>query len=114
MIHFRQAKAAAQETLTTKLGEGKPIERAVIIDDIFGKVRGLIWLTQPAPQDFPDQFAALMKETLGGYWSGLWVANGANAADAKVYDELWQGSNEIAPSLRASERVRSRGFWMKP
>jgi MinD-like ATPase involved in chromosome partitioning or flagellar assembly len=55
-----------------------------------------------------------MKEKLAGYWSGLWVANGASGADSKLYDELWQASSEIAPSLRLSERVRSRGFWMKP
>jgi MinD-like ATPase involved in chromosome partitioning or flagellar assembly len=114
MIHFRQARSVAQETVITKIGEGKPIERAIIIDDIFGKVRALLWLTESAPQDFADQFTTLMKETLGGSWSGLWVANGASAEDSKLYDELWQTASEIAPSLRASERVRSRGFWMKP
>lgn len=114
MIHFRQAQTAAQETLIANIGEGKPIERAIIIDDIFGKVRVLIWLSESAPQDFTDQFTALMKETLGATWSGLWVANGASAADSKLYDELWQTSSEIAPSLRVSERVRSRGFWMEP
>jgi MinD-like ATPase involved in chromosome partitioning or flagellar assembly len=114
MIHFRQAQSAAKETLIANIGEGKPIERAVIIDDIFGKMRALVWLTESAPKDFADRFIALMKETLDGYWSGLWVANGASAADSKLYDELWQESSEIAPSLRLSERVRSRGFWMKP
>ena len=114
MIHFRQAQSAARETLVSKIGENGPIERAVIIDDIFGKVRVLIWLNEHAPQDFADQFEALMKETIAGYWSGLWVANGAGEADSKLYDELWQASSEIAPSLRQSERVRSRGFWMMP
>jgi MinD-like ATPase involved in chromosome partitioning or flagellar assembly len=114
MIHFRQALTTAKETLIAKIGKGKPIERAIIIDDIFGKIRALIWLAESAPQGFADQFAALMKETIEGYWSGLWVANGASAADSKMYDELWQASSEIALSLRVSERVRSRGFWMKP
>jgi len=114
MIHFRQAQSAARETLIAKIGKNKPIERAVIIDDIFGKVRALIWLSDLAPHDFADQFGTLMKEQLVGYWSGLWVANRASAADSKLYDELWQESSEIAPSLRLSERVRSRGFWMKP
>jgi MinD-like ATPase involved in chromosome partitioning or flagellar assembly len=113
MIHFRQAQTAARETLIARIGEGNPIGRAVIIDDIFGKVRVLIWLTESAPQDFANQFAVLMKETIADYWSGLWVANGASEADSKLYDELWQESSEIGPSLRLSERVRSRGFWMK-
>jgi MinD-like ATPase involved in chromosome partitioning or flagellar assembly len=114
MIHFRQARTSAQQTLIAKIGEGKLIERAIIIDDIFGKLRALIWLADSAPQDFVDQLTALMKGTLGVYWSGLWVANGANPADSKLYDELWRTSSEIAPLLRASERVRSRGFWIMP
>lgn len=114
MIHFRQAQISMRESLITKIGEEKPIQRAIIIDDIFGKLRALIWLAEPAPQNFADDFAALMKDTLGVYWSGLWVANAANEADSKLYEELWQKSSEIAPSLRTSERVRSRGFWMKP
>jgi hypothetical protein len=114
MIHFRQALAAAKEALIAKIGEGNPIERAVVIDDIFGKIRALIWLNESAPNDFAGQFAALMKENSAGYWSGLWVANGANEPDLKVYEELWQASSEIAPSLRQSERVRTRGFWMSP
>src|SRR5271165_4414735 len=113
MIHFRQAQTAAQEALAAQMGEGKPIERAVIIDDIFGKVRALVWLTESAPEDFSEELTALMRETLDGYWSGLWVANGANADDTKLYDELWQTSSEIGASLHASERVRSRGFWMR-
>lgn len=114
MIHFRQAQISMRETLIAKIGEGKPIQRAIIIDDVFGKLRALIWLAEPAPQNFADDFTVLMKDTLGVYWSGLWVANAANEADSKLYEELWQKSSEIAPSLRASERVRSRGFWMKP
>ena len=114
MIHARQARSTAQDILAAKIGDGKPIERAVIIDDIFGKVRALVWLTKSAPQDFKDQFVALMNESLGDYWAGLWVANGATQADSKLYDELWQASSDLTPSLRLSERVRSLGFWMNP
>jgi MinD-like ATPase involved in chromosome partitioning or flagellar assembly len=114
MIHVRQARSVAQDLLAAETGEGKPIERAVIIDDLFGKIRALVWLTVSAPTDFANRFKVSMNESLGSYWSGLWVANGAAQADAKLYNELWSASNELGPSLRLSDRVRSRGFWMNP
>ena len=48
MIHFRAVRTAAVEILSTRAGEGQPIERAVIIDDIFGKVRVLAWFASSA------------------------------------------------------------------
>ena len=114
MIHIRQARRAARDILAAKTGDSKPIERSVIIDDVFGKVRALVWLAKSAPQDFKDEFVILMKENLGDYWAGLWVANGATEADSKLYEELWSASEEVAPSLRLSERVRTLGFWMNP
>jgi MinD-like ATPase involved in chromosome partitioning or flagellar assembly len=114
MIHFREARTIALGALRSRTGEGQPIERAVIIDDIFGKVRVLAWLSSGAPQTFASDFRALMQQELGVYWADLWIASGASEADRKLYDELWQASREIEPSLRLSERTRSRGFWMKP
>jgi cellulose biosynthesis protein BcsQ len=114
MIHFRQGRAAAIATLVSTTGEGKLIERAVIIDDIFGKVRALLWIAASAAPNFADEFAVSMQQNLGVYWAGLWVASGAGQADAKLYDEIWAGSSEITPSLRLAERIRSHGFWMRP
>lgn len=114
MIHVRQARSVAQDLLTTEIGEGKPIERAVIIDDLFGRIRALVWLAGSAPTDFVNKFGVSMNESLGSYWAGLWVANEGTQADAKLYEDLWNASREIEPSLRLSDRVRSRGFWMNP
>jgi CobQ/CobB/MinD/ParA nucleotide binding domain len=114
MIHLRRVRTAAKELLVPRIGEGRPIHRAIIIDDIFGRARVLVWLNGSAPQEFAEELTALMKEQLKGYWSGLWIADPANEADAKLYEELWQTADEIAPALRVSERVRSRGFWVEP
>ena len=112
MIHIRQAREDAQRLLTAQIGEGKPIERAVIIDDLFGRIRVLLWLAPSAPKDFVAGFDKSFRESLGDFWAGFWVATGASEADAKMYDTLWDGSNEVLPFLRLSDRVRSRGFWM--
>ena len=114
MIHFREVRAAAVEMLSPLVGEGKLIERAVIIDDIFGKVRLLAWFAPSASPTFVSELNALMHQRLGVYWAELWVASGASEADCRLYEELWTASNETAPSVRLSERIRSRGFWMKP
>src|SRR5271166_3602404 len=94
--------------------ESKKVSRTLLVDDIFGKVRVLAWFAASAPPTFASDFSALMHQKLGVYWADLWVASGASEADRKVYDELWEASNERAPSLRLSERIRSHGFWMKP
>jgi MinD-like ATPase involved in chromosome partitioning or flagellar assembly len=114
MIHFREVRTAAVELLRTRAGEGQPIERALIIDDIFGKVRVLAWFALSAPPTIADDLKALMNQELGAYWADLWVASGASEADCKIYEELWKASNERAPAVRLSERTRSLGFWMKP
>lgn len=114
MIHVRQARSVAQELLAAETGEGRPIERAVIIDDLFGRIRALIWLTGTAPTDFVSKLNVSVNESLGSYWAGFWVANEATQADSKLYDELWIASSDLGPSLRLSNRVRSRGFWMNP
>ena len=114
MIHFREARASAIKLLRDSTGEGKWVKRAVLIEDLFGKCRALLWLAESAPGNFADDFSAEMHRNLEIYWAGLWVGGGSNPADEKLYGEIWATSNEIAPSLRLSERVRSRGFWMKP
>jgi MinD-like ATPase involved in chromosome partitioning or flagellar assembly len=113
MIHFREVRAAAVEILSAHSGEGQPIERAVIIDDIFGKVRILAWFAPLIPPTFSSDLKASLQARLGVYWADLWVASGASEADRRVYEELWQASDEKAPSVRLSERIRSRGFWLK-
>lgn len=50
MIHFREVRTAAIEILRSQTGAGQPIERAVIVDDIFGKVRVLAWFAASAPR----------------------------------------------------------------
>jgi MinD-like ATPase involved in chromosome partitioning or flagellar assembly len=113
MIHFREVRPAAIELLSARVGEGKPIERAVIIDDIFGKVRVLVWFAPSAPPTFAGNLEDLMHQELGVYWADLWDATGASEADRRLYEELWEASEERAPSVRLSERIRSRGFWMR-
>jgi len=113
MMHFRETRPVAVSILREHVGEEKPIERAVIIDDIFGKVRVLVWFSCSAPAIFSDQFTDSMRDALGVYWAGLWIASGASRVDTQLYEDLWVASKEIAPSVRLSERIRSRGFWLK-
>lgn len=114
MIHFRKGRSDAIEALRRQTGDGLPFERAVIIDDVFGKVRALVWVAGHAPATAADHFATLMEHSLGAYWAGVWIATGASEADGKFYADLWEASSEIGPSLRVSERTRSRGFWVRP
>jgi hypothetical protein len=107
MIHFREVRTTAVGILGARVGEGQPIERAVIIDDIFGKVRVLVWFAPSAPPTSAGDLNDLMRQKLGVYWADLWDATGAGEADRRLYEELWEESSERAPSVRLSERIRS-------
>ena len=114
MIHFRQARATALEILRTQTEERQAIERAVIVDDVFGKIRALVWLAASHSPDFQSVFTELMKEKLEANWAGLIVASDASEADARLYLDVWNKAREITSSVRLSERIRSRGFWVNP
>jgi cellulose biosynthesis protein BcsQ len=110
MMHFRQARAAAEAVL---LEFESQLDRAVIIEDVFGKIRVVAWLSQDAPPEAGDRLRDKLSQEAGSFWSGdLWVANGAAAADLQVYFAAWEEGDEITRSLRRSSRRRTRGFWL--
>ncbi len=111
MTHFRQAREA---TATALQQNGSLLDRAVLIDDIFGKIRVVAWFTGNAPPNAEADLRVALTAASGPFWSGdLWVASGAAAADLQVYETVWEEADEIAPGLRRSSRRRTRGFWLE-
>jgi len=111
MIHFKQAR----EATATVLQQSEAIlERAVLIDDVFGKIRVVVWLAADVPPNAEADLRVPLTTASGPFWSGdLWVANGAPAADLQLYETVWQEADEFAPKLRRSSRRRTRGFWLE-
>lgn len=112
MKHFREASRAAEEVIQR---HEDVLDRAVLVDDVFGRIRVIVWLRPEAPSGVADHLRAALEEAAGVFWAGdLWVASGASSADLAVYDTAWEEGAEITTKLRRSSRRRTRGFWLDP
>ena len=115
MKHFDEARRDSEKRLQQILHEDAAIERAVVIEDVFGKIRTAVWLAPDSSPEFPQRVATEMSDAAGPFWSGaLWVASRQPGADQEVFERAWREGTEIAPRLRRVERHRSRGFWLQP
>lgn len=118
MKHFDEAIHDSIGVLRQNIGVVRGIERSVLIDDLFGKIRALIWTTPDAAADTAPRLESALKDAGGPYWSGeMWTARDAAPADTAVYDAAWNEAVEIDPErreLRRLSRYRTRGFWLDP
>lgn len=118
-VHLDEARAAAVEVMAAILKSGRGIERAVVIDDLFGRVRVVIW-----PGDIEDAAALRatidheLREACAQYWTGdVWLAGPATPReDQLLYDTAWAEGVAVTSSnaLRLNDRHRSRTAWFLP
>lgn len=113
MKHWDEARSDSTERLREFVDRESRIKRAVLIDDIFGKVRVVAWLAPGCPPEVRSGIPELMKEAAGPFWSGdLWIASDASRDDEAVYEAAWDAGEEVTPRFRRSDRHRTRGFWL--
>lgn len=118
MLHMDEARARAIEAISGVLGGSTQDTRAVLIDDLTGRLRVVLW----APKDAVHDLARRLQESLshpeaaGPYWTGeVWAASDAGQADRSVYDQAWKEGRElVAGKLRVLDRYRTRGAWVTP
>ncbi len=112
MMHFRQASndvAAALERWEARF------ERAVIIEDIFARIRVIVWAAADHEAAALETLGEELGRDSGPFWSGdLWIANGSSSADLEVLEQVWQEGEEITSRIRRSGRRRTHGFWLDP
>jgi len=111
MRHFSEAR---QATVAVLQRNDALLARAVLIDDVFGRIRVVVWLAEEANRDAVEGLREELTKAAGPFWAGdLWLANGANTADQQVYEGVWAEGEEKTQKLRVSERSRTRGFWLE-
>ena len=112
--HIDEARRAAVEILVAALADAPQSTRMVLIDDLFGKLRLVLW-PEGAPSHWIDEIRKRLNEEALGVWSDdLWIINGKESeADRIVYQSSWDESMEHPdePRLRTMNRYRSRGAW---
>ncbi len=113
MKHWDEARYDSEKRLRQLVDAERHIERAVLIGDIFGKVRVVAWLAPGCPPEVSSRIRELMQEAAGPFWSGdLWVASEASGVDEAVYEAAWEEGVEVTSRFRRADRHRTRGFWL--
>lgn len=111
-----EALRGGTEALRRVLDVHPEIERAVLIDDIFGLLRAVFWARGGNNQGLSEQINTALSAAADPYWSRqVWDASSASAAEKLVYDRAWQDGKALPGSdrLRISMRHRSLGVWLE-
>lgn len=116
-IHLDQALERSVEVLGELIDQGA-LRKAVLINDLFGKIRVALWPT-PGQSGLQQSVAQQMEDACKGLWSGtIWLGTveGAPASDDDVVAEAaWNGGVVTKrAALRINDRHRNRTSWFLP
>jgi hypothetical protein len=115
--HLDEARHSAVALLIAALGNAPSDCKMVLIEDLYGKLRLVIW-PGGGPEDMVDDIRKELGEEAQGVWSDdIWtVTKDVSDADKVVYENTWKESKPHPDEsrLRILDRYRSRGAWFYP
>jgi hypothetical protein len=113
--HFDEARNDALDAMRRLLEEEPSIERAVLIDDLFGRIRAVIWGPKESAKAHEELVSHRLRDAAGSFWAGeLWLGARASDADQLVYDRAWDEGHVVNDRLRLADRMRNRMAWFAP
>ena len=107
-LHFDEAKQAAIADVRTWVGATSQDVRAMLIVDLFGKLRLALWSNAAADT---TSLAQYLVANCGAWWTGeVLHVKELDPVTAKVYDSAWDSARLDAnePRFRVHDRHRSR------
>ena len=110
-IHFDEAKKAATTDVRRWIGASSQDLRAMLIVDLFGKIRLAIWSSVAADT---SGLAENLVANCGAWWTGeVLHVTGLDVVTAKVYDSAWDSTrrDDSEPRFCVHDRHRSRTAW---
>lgn len=115
--HWAEARSDATSALLAFQRTGR-LERAVLIDDIYGRLRVVAWPSTAEPREpLAAELGSVLRNAGGAFWSGdLWVADeSAGPADREVYEQAWALGHALddADRVRRTDRHRTRMAWFE-
>jgi hypothetical protein len=112
MLHADEAREHALARLREITDAAPEGVRVVLIDDLYGRIRVLLWL--PGAEPLEEQVRQGLSDAAGRYWTGeIWRGNGASESDRLIYEQAWNEARDIVPGkLRVLDRHRARGGWL--
>ncbi|WP_143763361.1 KGGVGR-motif variant AAA ATPase [Methanothrix harundinacea] len=114
--HMDEARQSTINYLRSLIDEVKPIERVVLIDDIFGLLRVVLWLKTDDKDELRKRINEELKEKASPYWSEeIYFAPSEDEVEELFYERAWnEGLNDdSSESLRIVDRYRSHGSWLQ-
>jgi cellulose biosynthesis protein BcsQ len=110
--HWDEARNAGVKALRTLAEEKRVFEKAVLVDDIYGMIRVVIWPTSTASHDAEQLARDTLASVTGAFWAGdVWVAPGRTRAEKTLYESAWREGRPVSDKVRVSERTRSKSCW---
>ena len=119
MTHLDEARRDAADALVAFVHDDPTIEKAVLLDDVFGSVRAVVWLRQEGDTtQLRERLTAILAKAAGeSFWSGqVWIhSSGTPKSDSLVYDRAWDEGRPIPSSdrVRITDQLRSRLAWFR-
>lgn len=115
--HLDEARRDSIKALRDSLASNLSIERAVLIEDLFGKMRVVVWGAAGSEDTRAQGIAALvtaLTTAAGPFWGdALWRGPGANETERMLFDRAWLEGRTIDANdrLRVADRWRNRTSW---
>ena len=110
-LHFDEAKQAAIADVRTWVRAASQDVRAMLIVDLFGKLRLALWSDTVSDT---TSLAQNLATNCGAWWTGeVLEVEELDPVTTKVYDSAWDSASpdEHEPRLRVNDRHRSRTAW---
>lgn len=115
-VHLDQAIERGVEALSDLIQRGT-LHRAVLINDLFGRVRVGVW-PEREQLNVAEVVSTQLSEACKALWSGtVWVGNPEGEPpgdDGPLLDAAWKGGVPRSDRLRVNDRHRNRTSWFLP
>jgi hypothetical protein len=113
--HMDEARNHAIEFFRKLIDNNSGIEKAVLIEDIFGWLRAVIWLKKKGNKEaLSEEINAELKDKASPYWSEeIFYSINEDDPGYIFYQTAWDEGvqDDKCKMLRIADRYRSRGSW---
>jgi hypothetical protein len=115
--HVDEARHSAVMLLLIVLSNAPRDCRMVLIEDLYGKLRLVLWPGSTSEQLIDELRKKLDDEAMGVWTNDVWIVRkNISDADRSVYENAWKEARPHPDEsrLRILDRYRSRGAWLYP
>lgn len=112
-IHFTEARARATELVRSLVASAENVEKALLVTDLFGRLRLVFWANQGAFDAARTALAGKLAESCGSWWTGEMLLMSGTDENASLWNGAWEEARRDAAETRLRHlwRHRSRTGW---